>query len=827
MEKVAKYVSTKNHCKKLLLSFLFCTFLLGCTASLLAQNEEVVVLKNETDLLLVGKQLYFWEDIDGKLSIEDILSPTYQAKFQKNTTNVFARPASTKVYWIKLTVQNLSSVQAWIEAGSIALWYIDYYTAEAGSYQLKLQTGFFRPEQNKAYPTNLFWLPLPGSSQPQTVYLRIQSLRTMELPLQVGTLLSLHQNKTKTDYIVGGFVGLILMMFLYNLFLLIATKDRVYIWYVLYLFSTIFIFTFLNQYPLLVYLFPKLRYASQQYIISLQNISYLFAAVFAIDFLNFRRHVPYFRVYLLCLLLVMIGVIPCCNILHIIPFPILSLTNQMLVLVLALSLVSVSLYLWITKKERIAKFYAWGWIFFFSSTFSFIFTINGVIPYHFLSRNATFLGVSLEALMFSLALADRIRQMRKSQLESRLAILQKTLENKKLIEQQNIILEQKVKERTAELQEQKHLFENQSIMLEQMSSLARVGGWELDLISQKSTWSKTTKEIHEVPLDFEPSIEKGLAFFKEGKDREKISQAVQQLIEYGTPYNIELKLITAKGNELWVRLIGRAEFEQGVCKRIYGAIYDIDAMKRAEEKIKSQYDILLKHSEKLAQANATKDKLFSIIGHDLRSPINTLLNLLDVISKGFISVEEFQQLLPKVHQNVKTVHHTLENLLQWSYSQMQGIKSAPKQVELHEIVLENIALFTEAAQNKEIQLIYDVPSDYVVFADENQTRLIIRNLLNNAIKFTKKGGTISVFAKREGNFIVLTIKDTGVGMSEEQVASLFKNNTSFSTYGTSGEKGTGLGLMLCKEMVEQNKGKICVESELGKGSAFIFSLPMP
>ncbi|MEM0355051.1 MAG: PAS domain-containing sensor histidine kinase, partial [Thermoplasmata archaeon] len=271
----------------------------------------------------------------------------------------------------------------------------------------------------------------------------------------------------------------------------------------------------------------------------------------------------------------------------------------------------------------------------------------------------------------------------------------------------------------------------------------------------KSTWSRTTKEIHEVPPDFEPSLEKGLSFFKDDEDREKITLAVQQLTGKGTPYDIEVRLTTAKGNELWVRLIGRAEFEQGVCKRIYGAIYDIDAMKRATEKIKNQQEILIKHSEKLAQANATKDKLFSIIGHDLRSPINTLVNLLDVISKGFISIEEFQQLLPKVHQNVKTVHHTLENLLQWSYSQMQGIKSAPKQVELHDIILENIALFTEAAQNKEIQLLYDVPPDFVVFADENQVRLIIRNLMNNAIKFTKKAGTVCVFAQRNDNSIGL------------------------------------------------------------------------
>lgn len=821
LEKITK--PTMNHCKKLLLSFLFYGFLLNST-SLLAQNEEVIVLKNETDLLLVGKQLYFLEDMEGNLEIDDILKPAYQAKFQKNTTQVFARPASTKVYWIKLTVQNQTSMQAWIEAGSIALWYIDYYTAETGSYQLKMQTGFFRPEENKAYPTNLFWLPLPTTSSPQTVYLRIQSLRTMELPLQVGTLLSLHKNKTKIDYIVGGFVGLMLIMFLYNFFLLIATKDRVYIWYIAYLFSAIFVFTFLNQYPFLVYLFPKLRYSSQQYVISWQNISYFLAACFAIDFLRFRRHTPRFRMYLLCLLAVMMGVIPVCNIFDLIPFPILSLTNQMLVLSLALSLIGVSLYLWITQKEQGAKFYALGWTFFFSSTFVFIFTINGLIPYNLLSRNATFAGVSMEALMF--ALADRIRQMRKGQLEARLAILQKTLENKKLIEEQNIILEKKVKERTAELQEQKQLFENQSILLEQISSLARVGGWELDFVSQKSTWSKTTKEIHEVPPDFEPSIEKGLSFFKDSKDKEKISLAVQQLIDNGTPYDIEVRLTTAKGNELWVRLIGRADFEQGVCKRIYGAIYDIDAIKRVTEKIKTQQEILIKHYEKLKQANATKDKLFSIIGHDLRSPINTLVNLLDMISQGFISTEEFQQLLPKVLQNVKTVHHTLENLLQWSYSQMQGIKSAPKQVELHEIVIENIALFTEAAQNKEIQLLHDVPQDFVVFADENQVRLIIRNLMNNAVKFTKKAGTISIFAHREDNFIVLTIKDTGIGMSEEQIANLFKKDTNFSTYGTGGEKGTGLGLMLCKEMVEQNKGKIWVESELGKGSAFIFSLPI-
>jgi signal transduction histidine kinase len=196
-----------------------------------------------------------------------------------------------------------------------------------------------------------------------------------------------------------------------------------------------------------------------------------------------------------------------------------------------------------------------------------------------------------------------------------------------------------------------------------------------------------------------------------------------------------------------------------------------------------------------------------------------------MVSTGFVSMEEFQAILPNLQQNVKTVHHTLENLLQWSYSQMQGIKSSPKQVDIQLIVVENIELFAEVAKNKQIVLSYAIPLDTFVFADENQVRLILRNLLNNAIKFTRKNGTINVSAKQNESFIEISVNDTGIGMSEVQVEKLFSIGIN-STYGTSGEKGTGLGLMLCKEMAEENKGKIWVESELGKGSTFTVSLPI-
>ncbi len=224
-------------------------------------------------------------------------------------------------------------------------------------------------------------------------------------------------------------------------------------------------------------------------------------------------------------------------------------------------------------------------------------------------------------------------------------------------------------------------------------------------------------------------------------------------------------------------------------------------------------------NNKLKNVNSIKDKFFSIIGHDMRSPLVSLKGLLGLVNRNEISDKEFKHFAPKLHQHVIGVSETLENLLQWSRSQMEGWSLTPTTLQLYQVIHKSVKLFHETAAEKKITIENFVEQDETVHADENQTELIFRNLIHNAIKFTPEGGRIQLTSKQSGEFIEVSVMDTGMGMSPEQVALLFQQNTN-TTRGTQGEKGTGLGLLLCKEMAENNGGRISVTSAKGKGSTF-------
>lgn len=223
---------------------------------------------------------------------------------------------------------------------------------------------------------------------------------------------------------------------------------------------------------------------------------------------------------------------------------------------------------------------------------------------------------------------------------------------------------------------------------------------------------------------------------------------------------------------------------------------------------------------RLEQANQIKDKFFSIIGHDLRSPLSSLKGLLGMVVRNEISDQEFKKFAPKLNQLVIGTNETLENLLQWSHSQMEGWKHAPASHELKPLVNKCTGLFTDAARTKNIELINGIDEKETVHVDANQMELILRNLIHNAIKFTADGGVVNISARRSGEFLEVRVTDTGMGMTAEELTKLFQKHTTHSTRGTQGEKGTGLGLLLCKEMAENNGGRISVTSESGKGSTF-------
>ncbi len=244
--------------------------------------------------------------------------------------------------------------------------------------------------------------------------------------------------------------------------------------------------------------------------------------------------------------------------------------------------------------------------------------------------------------------------------------------------------------------------------------------------------------------------------------------------------------------------------------------WDITERKHAEEKFKKQADELL-------ILNQLKDKMFSIISHDIRSPMASLKGILTIAEDGVLSEEEFKSFLPLLSNNVGYTYDLLDNLLHWSRSQLQGETLNLEEFDLKSLIREKIMLFEKKALEKKIRLEDLVADPTLLLADKNMIRLVLHNLLANAIKFCNVGDVITLSAKPEGEKTLVSVKDTGIGMDTLTMSKLFEFGT-ITTPGTQGEKGTGLGLILCKDFVEKHNGKIWVESTPGKGSEFFFQL---
>jgi signal transduction histidine kinase len=239
--------------------------------------------------------------------------------------------------------------------------------------------------------------------------------------------------------------------------------------------------------------------------------------------------------------------------------------------------------------------------------------------------------------------------------------------------------------------------------------------------------------------------------------------------------------------------------------------------------LKITRDKLHKTVEALQEANATQNKFFSIISHDLGNIFSGLIGLADLLSNKNEGNKEF--LVNILQQSTQRGYNLLKNLLDWSRLHTGKIKPTAEFLCLKEFFDKNMMLLAHQAQNKNIILFSFIDKNVSVFADGNMVNTVIRNLLSNAIKFTPENGKVEMSAKQDGDFIEILVSDTGVGIKKGDIEKLFKVDVSHSTIGTAQEQGTGLGLILCKDFVESNRGNIWVESELGKGSQFYFRLP--
>jgi len=285
---------------------------------------------------------------------------------------------------------------------------------------------------------------------------------------------------------------------------------------------------------------------------------------------------------------------------------------------------------------------------------------------------------------------------------------------------------------------------------------------------------------------------------------------------------IEKRYFHKNGNLIWaLTTLSLIRDPNGKPQFFITQIQDITNRKKYEEK-------LLRYTDELKILNASKDKFFSIISHDLRTPFNSLLGISEFIIQSYeeMSREEIKESISNIFRSSQKVYNLILNLFEWTRMQSGRFEVEKTPLNLSINVGEILNLYIQSAELKKIKLINNVSKEIYIVADKYMLETILRNLISNAIKFTNKEGNVSISATRKGNFAQIAVSDNGMGISEENQKKLFRIDTKFQTNGTAEETGTGIGLILCKEFVEENGGTIFVNSEEGKGTSFFFTLPL-
>lgn len=251
-------------------------------------------------------------------------------------------------------------------------------------------------------------------------------------------------------------------------------------------------------------------------------------------------------------------------------------------------------------------------------------------------------------------------------------------------------------------------------------------------------------------------------------------------------------------------------------------------------RIKTHFDLkltrdqLLETTRSLSELNKVKDRLFSIIGHDLRSPIGNVKMVLEFMSKGIIDPlkgDNYKKTINELLNTTDEVFVLLENLLTWARNESGNLHNIPEKIKIREAISSIVNLYQAGINTKNIEIKIDVDPDHVVYADMNMIKTVIRNLFSNALKFSPMCGVISFSSEKNDNRITVSVSDNGVGMSHEAIEKILHNNVFYSTMGLNMESGNGLGLKLCKEFIEKSKGEIRIESAPGAGTTVYFTLP--
>lgn len=436
------------------MKYYLCIFLLLINIHF-ACSQENILFKSEDKSLRIATQVRVLEDPSGVLTLQDILKEENQRKFQASEKASVNLLSKNSAHWLQLTLSNHTNQDTWLAIDKSFILLLDFYAPDKnGNYNNIIHTGALRSFESRAYPIiSGFWLPLNKAqdSQNKTYYIRIEShfiydvIYQLDNVLQVATLPVLHQQKINFDNLSAAFLGLMLMMILYNSFLYYLSKDIIYFFYTGYIIFTSLAATFLNSYPIVEYL---TGYQIQSFLNNYFSIwTYpilIFSGLFCIKYLDLKTNLPLVKRIIEGIMLSQIITI-LLNLTGVISMFTIVILEQLVPICLYITCISAAFYLFFFKSLKQARYYLLGWSFFLIGVTLLLLSVNKFIPYNFYIRNATYFGIALEVWMFSLALGERVRFLQKERIQA---------DNLVLIEKEKNLLEEKARERTKQLEAQ-------------------------------------------------------------------------------------------------------------------------------------------------------------------------------------------------------------------------------------------------------------------------------------------------------------------------------------------------------------------------------------
>lgn len=305
------------------------------------------------------------------------------------------------------------------------------------------------------------------------------------------------------------------------------------------------------------------------------------------------------------------------------------------------------------------------------------------------------------------------------------------------------------------------------------------------------------------------------------EDKERVRAAFLNVVNYRSHGGIQYRHKHKNGDWVYLEAVGNNLLNDPQLNAIVLNVRDVTDRVVAEQQLKE-------NQKRLQELNAGKDKLMSIIAHDLRSPLNSILGFSELLLFELEDkkTEQAFEFTNAIHKSAHQMNELLGHLLLWARNQSGRLEFIPQEVSLNKIIEENIDFFKETALRKSIDISLSSSKTITVKADKNMLNTIFRNLISNGIKFTPNNGNIKIITKVQDQEVIVTVTDNGIGIPSQKIDNLFQIENSKSTKGTNGEKGTGLGLLLCKDFVEAHNGSIWVKNNSVKGTTFGFSLPL-